>query len=160
MSSVGGYVFDTSSMIVWKNFYPDAFTSLWNKIDEAAASGMISSVREVLNELEQRSDSDAVLSWAHNNRHVFLIPSEEEQEAVVRILGVSHFQQMISQQAILKGTPVADPFVVAAALVRGRTVVTEELMKPNAAKIPNVCMHFGVRCINLAQFMAEQRWAF
>ncbi|MFY9611452.1 MAG: DUF4411 family protein [Blastocatellia bacterium] len=66
----------------------------------------------------------------------------------------------MSQKALLKGTPVADPFVIAAAAVRGGTVVTQEQPKPNAAKIPNVCDHFGVAWTDLEGFMNQQNWTF
>ena len=46
------------------------------------------------------------------------------------------------QQERLKGKPVADPFVIA------------------KAKIPNVCNHFGILCINLDGFMEKENWTF
>jgi Domain of unknown function (DUF4411) len=42
----------------------------------------------------------------------------------------------------------------------GRRVVTIEVLKPNAAKIPNISQHFGVSCLNLEQFMEEEGWIF
>ncbi len=39
-------------------------------------------------------------------------------------------------------------------------VVTEETFRPNAAKIPNVCQHFGIECINLRQLMEREGWRF
>ena len=44
--------------------------------------------------------------------------------------------------------------------VKGGTVVTEEKLKPNAAKFPNVCAHFQVPCINLEIFMQTMGWSF
>jgi hypothetical protein len=38
----------------------------------------------------------------------------------------------------------ADAFVIARAACEDRTVVTGEVIKPNAVKIPNICAHFGV----------------
>ncbi|MCZ6821218.1 MAG: DUF4411 family protein [Calditrichaeota bacterium] len=60
----------------------------------------------------------------------------------------------------LKGTPVADPFVIASARIRQACVVTEEGKKKNAARIPNVCEYFGVDCTNLEGFMERERWRF
>jgi hypothetical protein len=51
-------------------------------------------------------------------------------------------------------------FVIAAAKVKAATVVAEEKLKPNAAKIPNVCQHFGILCTNLEGFMSQQNWSF
>jgi hypothetical protein len=63
-------------------------------------------------------------------------------------------------KARLTGTPVADPFVIACAAVRNGAVVTEEKFKQNAAKIPNVCAHFQVDCIDLEGFMRAVVWSF
>jgi len=70
------------------------------------------------------------------------------------------FQSLVGEQQRLKGTPVADPFVIACAKIREGTVVTEEQMKPHAAKIPNVCDHFNIPCVNLEDFMKQQKWSF
>jgi len=76
------------------------------------------------------------------------------------VLAIPHFQSLIGQKAILKGTPVADPFVVASAKARKGTVVTQERYKPKAAKLPNVCEHFKVPCHNLETFMKVEGWTF
>lgn len=50
--------------------------------------------------------------------------------------------------------------LVAAAGARGGCVVTEEANTQNAAKIPNVCEHFGVDCTNVEGFMERESWTF
>jgi hypothetical protein len=35
-----------------------------------------------------------------------------------------------------------------------------EKLKPNAAKIPNICKHFGVPCMTLEEFMGAEDWQF
>jgi hypothetical protein len=35
-----------------------------------------------------------------------------------------------------------------------------EQFKKNAAKIPNICQHFGVPCLDLRGFMAKEGWVF
>lgn len=154
------YVFDTSAFIVLKNFYPATFATLWNRIDSLVANGTIVSVREVFNELDKYNDADFIQEWAKQNKSVFAKPSNPELLVVQKILAIPHFQVLIGNKAILKGTPVADPFVVAAAKIKGATVVTQEGLKPNAAKIPNVCQEFGVLCIDLETFMKHQGWNF
>jgi Domain of unknown function (DUF4411) len=71
-----------------------------------------------------------------------------------------HFQQNIEQQKLLRGGKNADPFVIAKAAVECRTVVTMEQLKPNAAKIPNICRHFNVSCFTLEEFMEAENWQF
>ena len=45
---------------------------------------------------------------------------------------------------VTEGGRNSDPFIIARAAVEGRTVVTMELFKVNAAKNPNICRHFSV----------------
>jgi hypothetical protein len=73
---------------------------------------------------------------------------------------VRHFEYLVGQEQRLTGAYVADPFVIASAKVRKACVVTEEQKKPNAAKIPNVCAHFGIECTNLEGFMKREGWSF
>lgn len=143
-----------------KNYYVTTFATLWAFIDGLVAAGRLVSVREVFKELDNYNEPDSIQDWAKLNRDIFAVPSNEELLVVQDILAIPHFQPLIGNKAILKGTPVADPFVVAAAKVSGGTVVTEEALKPNAAKIPNVCQHFGVPCMNLQTFMLQQGWTF
>lgn len=154
------YIFDTSAFIVLKHYYRQRFPSLWTGIEGLIEGGLLASTREVYNELQSYNDADYVQTWAKVYKDIFATPSNEELNFVAGIFQVPHFQALISQKATLKGTPVADPFVVAAAAIKNATVVTQESLKPNAAKIPNVCNHFGIRCIKLEEFMAEQGWNF
>jgi hypothetical protein len=96
-------------------------------------------------------------------------PTGAELLFVAEIFKIRHFQGLIGAQQRLKGTPVADPFVIACARINQATVVTEEgwqhagkslALKPNAAKIPNVCAHFKIPCIDLEEFMHQQGWTF
>ncbi len=154
------YVFDTSAFIVLKHFYPGTFRSLWTGLDELIAHGNLVSVREVFNELHAYNDADFIQDWARQRRHIFANPSSAELAFVQQIFAIPHFQTLIGTKALLKGTPVADPFVIAAAKVQQGSVVTQEQFKPHAAKIPNVCQHFGIACTDLEGFMAQQGWSF
>jgi Domain of unknown function (DUF4411) len=153
------YVFDTSAFIRLNSYYPDVFPAFWEQFDQAVAARDIISTREVLRELD-REDPDHVLTWAKRNLDVFAMPTGDETKFVGLILAVPHFQQLIGTKARLTGTPVADPFVIACAAIRNGTVVTEEKLKQNAAKIPNVCQHFNVQCTNLENFMRAVGWSF
>lgn len=163
------YVFDTSSIRSLQHFYPRVFRSIWDGLEALVSQGQLISTREVLNELERQAVSDDVLHWIADHRAIFRTPNTDELRFVATIFQVPHFQALIGQQQRLKGTPVADPFVIACAKVHGGILVTEEgwmrsskalTPKPNAAKIPNVCAHFGIRCIDLEEFMHQQDWKF
>jgi hypothetical protein len=154
------YVFDTSSFIVLGHYFPQRFPSFWQNLDQAVADGEVLSVREVLNELKGRGNKPHLDDWIKANGHIFQPPSSREAKFVRRIFEVAHFRQLVSERARLKGTPVADPFVIAAAKVRSGTVVTEETHKPHAARIPNVCDHFNIPWTSIEGFMEHMGWKF
>lgn len=155
------YVFDSGPLIdLFRHYYRTRFPSLWESFDAMVIEGRITSTREVFNELEGRGDNLA--TWCKENRQqVFLTPSTQEQEFVRKLFEVRHFQEMIRRKARLQGGPVADPFVIARAkCLENGCVVTTEKHSPNAAKIPNVCEHFGIDCTNLEEFMEREKWRF
>lgn len=154
------YVFDSNSLIQLGRFYPSRFPSLWNAVDELVSAGNMVSVREVYRELVTYAETDVIMEWADQNKQIFAPPDPVETTFVAEILAIPHFQAMISRQSLLEGKPVADPFVVAAAKHYPGTVVTEERLKPNAAKIPNICQRFRVPYLNLEAFMDSQGWRY
>lgn len=154
------YVFDTSSIHALQHFYPAVFKTIWDSLNLLVENKKVISTREVYNELERQNVSDDILVWSKQNKQIFTTPTTEELNFVAQIFLVSHFQSLIGEQQRLKGTPVADPFVIACAKIHRGTVVTEERLKPNAAKIPNVCKHFDIPCMGLEQFMQVQGWKF
>ncbi len=155
------YVFDNGSLRrLCENYYPARFPSLWERFDELISTGKVVSVREVYNEIERWNPTRKLVQWAKEHKELFPPPLPEELEFVRQIFRIGHFQALIEKKSILQGTPVADPFVIAKATVSGGVVVTEEQFKENAAKIPNVCRHFGIDCIDLEEFMEREGWQF
>lgn len=154
------YVFDTSSFSAFfGSYYRKPFRSLWERFDALVADGSIVSTREVWRELEDRP-LPALVEWEKSNGHVFPTPTAAEGAFIARIYSVRHFQLNIEQRKLLKGGKHADSFVVAKAAIEGRAVVTEESIKPNAVRIPNICQHFGVPCFSLEGFMEAEGWEF
>jgi hypothetical protein len=154
------YVFDTSSLSKLKHFFPGVFKSVWTGLDSLVASGELISTREVWNEIERGDVDPYTNEWLRQRKHLFTTPTGAEMLFISQIFRVQHFQSLIGEKQRLTGTPVADPFVIACAKVRGGAVVTEERLKRNAAKIPNVCQHFSVPCMDLETFMQQQGWSF
>jgi hypothetical protein len=154
------YVFDNGPLSsLFRNFYRNTFRSLWERFDELVANGRLTSVREVLREIEDGGPPN-LAEWVADHPDLFPAPTATEGAFVARIYNVKHFQQNIEQKKILRGGRVADPFVIAKAATETRTVVTTEFFKPNAVKIPNICRHFEVPCLTLQQFMEEEGWQF
>lgn len=155
------YVFDNSSLSNLKHFYPEVFKSVWLGLDNLIKAGNLISTREVWRELQNGNPTGHVNKWLKERKHIFTTPTNDELQFVAEIFKIQHFQSLIGRQQQLKGTPVADPFVIACAKVKENgVVVTEESFKKNAAKIPNVCEHFNIPCIKLKDFMQQQDWAF
>ncbi|TAN47873.1 MAG: DUF4411 family protein [Methylococcaceae bacterium] len=163
------YVFDTSSLRSLQHFYPRVFKSIWEGLDSLVQQQRLISTREVFSELERQAVSEEVLAWAKANKAMFTTPNNAELQFVAKIFKIQHFQALIGVQQRLKGTPVADPFVIACAQINSGTVVTEEgwqrpthplRLKPGATKIPNVCAHFNIPCVDLEEFMHQQGWTF
>lgn len=153
------YILDTSFIIqLHENYYRENFVTLWGLFDEMLAAGQFSSTREVRRELEEQSD--VATKWAEANIDLFTTPTAEEGRFVANIYAVKHFQQNIELKKILKGGKNADPFVIARAAVLNGTVLTMEQLKPNAAKIPNICDHFKLPCMDFRGFMTAEKWSF
>ena len=153
------YVFDTSPLSsLFNHFYRLRFPTLWNYFDELVANATVTSTREVGRELERYGRVD--MEWLNNNRSMFTTPTALEAKFVRTIYEVPHFRQNIELRKIQKGGLNADPFVIAKAATHYGTVVTLESGPPNGVKIPNICRHFAVDCINLEEFMERQGWEF
>ena len=154
------YVFDSNSLIdLFKHYYPSRFPSLWEKFNQLVISENIISVREVSNEITQKDDR--LSDWTKKNKAIFPISSPAELRIVTDIFRTKHFQTNIRKKESLQGKAVADPFVIAKAkCVDDGCVVTQEVFKKNASKIPNICLAFDVPYLNLEGFMENEGWEF
>ena len=100
------------------------------------------------------------MDWAKERRASFLKPDSAETVFVAGIFRVPHFLTLVGETQRLQGSTVADPFIIACAKVREGCVVIGEAHRPHAAKIPNVCQHFGVDCTNVEGFLDRLDWHF
>jgi hypothetical protein len=154
------FIFDTNSLRVLGNYYPEQFPSFWERFEITVEKKEVFSVREVYNEIVNQIKDEWYLDWLKKRKEMFLVPGAEEGQFVAEIFKVAHFQQLVGEEQRLKGQPVADPFVVACAKVCNGTVVTEESVKDNAAKIPNVCKHFNIKFTDVRGFLEINGWKF
>jgi len=154
------YVFDSGALIdLFRHYYERRFPSLWESFDTLVLEHRVVSVREVRNELANHDDR--LSNWVKDHVEFFLFPTINELNFITEIFKIPHFQMLIRKKERLQGKPVADPFVIAKAKeLENGCVVTQELDKPNSAKIPNVCEHFGIPCLNLESFMERENWEF
>jgi len=155
------YVFDTNSLsAIIKHYFPSGFPSFWDKFRSSVEKVQIISVREVKRELADRFSDDQISHLITGNKEFFELPTNEELAFITEIYRVPHFQQNMESKKILSGGSFADPFVIAKGKITSRTVVTEEIIKPNGAKIPNICSHFSIPSTNFEGFLTQESWRF
>ena len=151
------YCFDTNALIdLYRRKYPaDIFETLWKQIDLEVANGSLIVPREVYRELEQNDDE--LLKWVKARSQMIQIPTQDQIVTVEQIL--AEFPELVDP---LKTTPDADPFVIALAKAEAGIVVTSEhLAGPKARpKIPNACVKFSVRYMNLLEYFRAKNWKY
>ena len=152
------YSIDTCSLIeAWRQFPPEFVRTLWEeRLPALIQAGDLRATQEVAVELERHSSE--LVEWAlhEDQADLFLEVNEAIQISVTEILE-SH-PRLIDPETLRSG---ADPFVIGLAHCENATVVTEE--KPsrdplNNPKIPDVCAHYEVRCIDIRDLIREENW--
>lgn len=151
------YVLDTNAFYTLGNYYPSRFPTIWERIDILVRDRWFWSVKEVRKEIELNCPFEHIESWARTNRHIFRKPNSRELEVVSQIFQRKQFLGLVRRNQILRGLPVADPFIIAAAKIHKGTVVTQESFKTGGARIPTVCNEFGVACINVELFLEREK---
>jgi Domain of unknown function (DUF4411) len=156
------YVVDTSSLIDLARLYPrDVFSSLWDALERMCDDSRLCAPREVFRELTRRDDE--IARWAKSKPALFVEVDEEQARVLAEI--AERFPEIADE---MKLGPHADPWLVALALVKNRSmpadpchVVTEERPGgPGSVKLPNVCSQFGVRTLTLLEFFREEGLKF
>ena len=136
-----------------RKFPPDLYPSLWPAVEDALATGVMISIREVYREIAQQQDGLAV--WAKKNRGCFRNPDEAQMREITRIANA--YPDCLDMR---KRRPVnADPWVIAAALAWDLTPVTSE-NRDSPKKIPAICRAEGIGCADLFDLFRELGWTF
>ncbi|WP_291158281.1 DUF4411 family protein [Gemmatimonas sp. UBA7669] len=146
------YVIDTCSLTELKNKYPQkAFPSVWDLVEALAGEGRLISVEEVAVEID--AVADEVTEWAKAHESIF-VELDEKLQLATRVV-LAKFPNLID---VKKRKSSADPFVIALALLREATVVTQEKPSggPGKVKIPDVCQRLGIPCIPLLTMLLNE----
>lgn len=154
------YFVDTNVFRALGHYFPGQFPSVWENIEKIIAEYRFLSVREVLNEIKVQATQTFIQEWCRKNRSIFLPATAQDAIFIQKIFQVQHFRALVKRQNLLKGLPVADPFLIAAAKNNDGIIVTEESRKENSARIPNVAEYFGIQCISLEQMLNKEGWRF
>ncbi len=146
------YMVDACSFTELRRTYPRPhFDAVWKLLEKIAAEGRLLSVDEIFRELDIQDDE--IAEWASEHGQIFL-PLDEAVQLKAREILKSHPALL----DLKKKKSGADPFLIAAAIVRGATVVTQEKKSggPPALKIPDVCHAYKIRCIPLLEMLQAE----
>ena len=148
---------DTSAWLDgWARDYPpDVFPSLWEKLAERVAGGVLKCSEEVYVELQKKDDG--LHDWLKARKEV-LVPIDEEIQAIVVEL-LKLYPRLVDTY---RNRSQADPFVIATAERLQAVVVTGEKPrgKLDIPKIPDVCEARNIRCVTFLEMLRELEWKF
>jgi hypothetical protein len=162
------FLLDTNVFIqAHRKYYPfDVVPHFWIKLVELFDKGQIFSIDKVKNEICSRTNPDSLSSWCLNNlsKDFFLDSSSciDMYAGIMRWLDLNQHYNDTAKQMFAK-TDEADPWLVAYAINFDFILVTEETSEPKRkgkVKIPDVCIHFGVRCITMIEMFRELKETF
>jgi hypothetical protein len=156
---VGPYWIDSNVFIEAHGnlFRPKIVPGFWKHIDAKLADGTVKSSCLVYRELAGYGDE--LSNWVKTRKQSGLcmpITSEVEDNFKKIAEYVANTYDEPNANEFLAG---ADGWVIAHAMATKGTVVSQESAKhPNArkARIPDVCDHFGVKCIKVIDMLEEQ----
>ena len=156
------YCVDTSSLIHIHREYPgDVFAGVWQGLAGLIQNGRLIAPNEVFKEVERGDDE--LLKWAKKNKRMFRSLDPSQIQHVQRI--ATDFPELVDWQ---RETPEADPFVIAPAAVQtelrkselfaAKHVVVTQESPTRDNRIPAVCRHYGIECINVIELFRRESW--
>lgn len=156
------YCLDANTFIEAKNRYYglDFCPAFWDWLDREAESDRLLCVRAIYDEIASGTD-DLSLWIKGRNGHRWLckIDAADVQRAYQTVVRyVESRRGHYTDDAIARFMAGADPWLIAYCLAHGHTLVTHERSDPQArrvVKIPDVCQHLGVTCIDGFQVMRD-----
>jgi len=151
------YCIDTSSILEWyvRTYPPSIFPSLPERMEALIANGRLRSPKAVMDEIRAGDDCH---KWAKAQSALFVEESVSVQRLVLNLMATHH-----NPGKPLKGINGADPFVIAMAKDGGDRWVVVADEHPGSLenrKIPFVCNHADVQCINFQSMMRAEGWQF
>lgn len=151
------YCLDTSGFLdgYSRNYPPDIFESLWDRVEGLASEGRLLVPEEVYAELGHHHD--AAYAWMKERKDALVVPTDAG--IAMKVRGVL----AASPRLVMEGSTRnrADPFVVATAELRGSAVVTGERGgTERSPKIPSVCRDRGIPCMTFLEMVQVEGWSF
>jgi len=160
---VAKYLLDSNIFIqAYRMYYPfDVVPSFWNKILELSNQGIIISIDKVKKELCDTNNPDQLSTWCEDKLDSsFFVDSTSCVDIYSQIANwvhlSTHFQQSAKDEFL--ATDLADTWLIAYAKKNNLAIVTHEISQPqrkNKIKIPEPCIHFGVRYLSPIEMFRE-----
>ena len=161
------FLIDSNSfMTPYRRYYAfDLTPSYWKELSKKLPTGRIVTLDMVKDEINKGQDD--LTDWINNEKglvvcnHVTIEIIGKYQE-VLQYVQTSGYYKEQALKTWAQGN-IADPWLIAAAAVKGYTIITDEVSSgglskktPNKnAKIPDVAKNFNVKTNNLFYMMRE-----
>lgn len=160
------YLLDANTLINAKNFYYPIkrVPEYWDWLVYQGQSGNIKIVTEIYDELKEKSSKDGekddLSIWAEmpEVKDALLFDEEADVDDVSTIIYEGYVANPTDNDVVNMGQ---DPFLISYGLrdIENRIIVTAEVSKPKRKganrHVPDVCNHFGIRCMNGHQMIRE-----
>ena len=148
------YCFDTSAfMEPWnKHYQPEVLPVYWENLDKLIETRRVYCPEEVYQEILVQDDSLA--AWIKKRKDKLVSPISVTVQQEVRFI-LQKFPKLIK---VKNNHSMADPWVVAQAIVDKSIVVTKEIIGANTdIKIPNVCQSYGIEYIDEIELAKREK---
>ena len=160
------YLLDANTLIDAKrDYYPiDRIPEFWDWLIFMGEQGFIKIPIEVYEEFSDTKNStgkkDDLAMWAERIevKEALLLNEAAEQSLVARIIYEGYVSDPTDDDLVKMGR---DPLLISYALksITDRCIVSTEISRPKKRganrKVPDVCRHFNIRCINSFQMFRE-----
>jgi len=141
-------------------FYP----GFWEWIDQQNRSGQVMSIEKVFEEISEKDDD--LTKWSKARADRLFLPIDNSTRSKSKDVSrwvLDMRKEGFSRRSVEKFTTKADYLIVAYAKVHGCIVVSEEVKvgpESKKVKIPNVCAHFNVECIDTFEMLRREKVRF
>ncbi len=150
---------DTFIQAKRRHYAFDICPGYWTAILRLHSLRLVSSIDRVRAELIGYGDE--LSDWVKDRAPPQFFKKTQDRAVIQQYTALGRWvegQGQYSEEATQRFLSGADPWLIAYAMVSAETVVTYEEHRPdakNTVPIPNVCIHFGVGCIDPFQMLRE-----
>lgn len=163
------YAFDTNVFIdAYKYFYAmDIVPLYWKMLSKHINSNEFYLIDKVYNEIKKGKDE--LSSWIVNHKKIKIYKTDSRVELLEKYNYVMNSVQnnpTYNSDAIKKwdNKDIADPWLIAVSLLEKSIIVSHESrvfggvnQTTKKVKIPDIAKQFEIKCINLFEFMREEK---